>query len=148
MFFIVIYFRLDDVLKMTREAFTAIGPDRWRQACEHVDRLIQESKKKDHVIDDVVEDFIINLVDSTSDDDSSATDTASEIEWIVVTICTFVFIWISHWYWIKERKNKEKNSMQKRKRKEEQKIDKIKITKHTPKTLVCMRLALTPPSKI
>ena len=73
---------MDYVLKITTEAFDVIGANSLRDACKHVDKVIEQTKANDHFIDD---SFIINLADDSSTDEScddydSSTETASEGE--------------------------------------------------------------------
>ena len=70
-------FRLDDLQRIAAKAFDEIGPDRWTPACEHVKKVVQQTKANDFSIDQQTEEtFIINLADdrnSGSDDaDKSA----------------------------------------------------------------------------
>ena len=83
------YFRLDDLIKITDEAFSEIGEDRWRRACAPVEKTIQEMKDSDHFTGQQMEPFIIHVTvssDSSTDTasegetDNSSTDTASETE--------------------------------------------------------------------
>ena len=65
------------------EVFDVIGADRWRDACKHVDKVIEQTKAYDHFIDEHEYSFIINLADDSSTDEScddydSSTETASE----------------------------------------------------------------------
>ena len=59
------------------EAFDEIGPDRWARACEHVEKVVEQTKANDFFIDQQMEEtFIINLADdsdSGSDDAGSST---------------------------------------------------------------------------
>ena len=76
---------MDDVLKITTEAFEVIGAYRWRDACKDVDKVIEQTKAKDNFIDEHEDSFIINLADDSSKDEScndydSSTETATEEE--------------------------------------------------------------------
>ena len=76
---------MDDVLKITTEAFDVIGANSRRDACKHVDKVIEQTKANDHFIDEHEDSFIINLADNSSTDEScddydSSTETASEGE--------------------------------------------------------------------
>ena len=69
-------FRLDDVLKITTEAFNDIGSKHWEKVCLHVDRVVEDHKKKDYVVDQVIDSVVIELTDSSTDESSdSSTDT-------------------------------------------------------------------------
>ena len=61
---------MDDVLKITTEAFEVIGAYGWRDACKHVDKVIEQTKAKDHFIDEHEDSFIISLADDSSKDES------------------------------------------------------------------------------
>ena len=67
------------------EAFDVIGADRWRDACKHVAKVIEQTKANDHFIDKHEDSFFINLADDSSteesgDDYDSSTETVSEGE--------------------------------------------------------------------
>ena len=62
------FFRYDDVLELTKRYIQQIGPERWRNACDHVEKRISVCKKSDHVVDDVMDTFVIDLRDSSDDD--------------------------------------------------------------------------------
>ena len=83
------YFRLDDLIKITDEAFSEIEEDRWSRACDHFEKTFQEMKDSDHYTGQQMEPFIIHVTgssDSSTDTasegeiDNSSTDTASETE--------------------------------------------------------------------
>lgn len=82
------YFRLDDLVKIAEKAFGDIGKERWVRACDHVERVIAQSKKSDGYKGHTVDRILINLAETSTDDNSdtetasvgSTTDTASEIE--------------------------------------------------------------------
>ena len=63
-------------MKLTVAAFDQIGPERWRRACDHVDRKVEQLKEKDNYREQRQEPVIINLDDDTTDSDDSCTDTA------------------------------------------------------------------------
>jgi hypothetical protein len=42
-----IYFRIDDLLNFADAAFGEITEERWRRACDHVERVIEKSKAYD-----------------------------------------------------------------------------------------------------
>ena len=95
-FFIIYISRLDDTLKLTKTAFEEIGVERWRNACDHVETIIEKMKTNDNYKGKTVERIIINLAndDTTDSDDSSTetasmgstTDTASETEWNIAIV--------------------------------------------------------------
>ena len=55
---------------------TRLGPERLARACEHVEKVVSQSKANDYLIDEQMEEtFVINLEDD-SDPYSCVTDIA------------------------------------------------------------------------
>ena len=68
-----LYFRYDDVLQTVNDAFHHIDGDRWRRACEHVEKHVAECIRDDHAVDQHIDAIVINLAD-TSESESSDDD--------------------------------------------------------------------------
>ena len=63
----------DDVLQTVNDAFQHIDGDRWRRACEHVEKHVAECMRDDHAVDQHIDAIVINLAD-TSESESSDDD--------------------------------------------------------------------------
>lgn len=92
------YYRLNELITLTETAFSEIGADRWRGACEHVEKEISRMQQQDNYMSNLPgPSYIIHLEDDTTDTasegesdydtsharaskDSESTDTASEGE--------------------------------------------------------------------
>ena len=64
---------------MTNDAFQQLDADRWRGVCDHVNMHIDQCKKDDHAIDEVMDPIVIELRDD-SDDSSLETYYSSSEE--------------------------------------------------------------------
>lgn len=64
-------------MKVADAAFAEITEERWRRACGHVESVIEKAKAHDCYRDQDMEKIIINLDDTSSDDENSDTETAS-----------------------------------------------------------------------
>jgi transposase len=55
-------FKMADVQKLTEQRFTEITPDTWASVCRHVDKVVEDYMKKEHIIDNTMEDieFVAN----------------------------------------------------------------------------------------
>ena len=51
LFSCVLSFRLDDLQRIAAEAFEEIGPGRWARACEHVEKVVEQTKANDFFIE-------------------------------------------------------------------------------------------------
>ena len=66
------FFRLAELQRIAAEAFDEIGPEWWTRACEHVEKVVAQSKANDYFIDEQMEEtFVINLA---GDNDSDSSD--------------------------------------------------------------------------
>ena len=63
-------------MKLTVQAFAEIGADRWRSACEHVEKTIASMWDADNATDVLQRNLVVDLGAHTD----SETDTASEAE--------------------------------------------------------------------
>lgn len=66
-------FKLCDVQKLCEEKFSSITTEDWISRCLHVKNVENEYASKEPAIDDIMEEFIINL-DSSSDSNGSSDD--------------------------------------------------------------------------
>lgn len=77
-------YRLNDLVQIAENAFNDIEPHRWRSVCEHVQKVEQQYRAKDIVVDIAVDSLVINLADDSDDSDGSTdseeTESASEGE--------------------------------------------------------------------
>ena len=68
--------KLNDVLGITKAAFTEISVQNWENYCKHVINVEEEYTRKDIVIDQEMDNFVIELADDTcsSSDDQDNHD--------------------------------------------------------------------------
>ena len=68
--------KLNDVLGITKAAFTEISVQNWENFCKHVINVEEEYTRKDIVIDQEMDNFVIELADDTcsSSDDQDNDD--------------------------------------------------------------------------
>ena len=62
-------FKLRDVEKLTREEFSKVTVENWAAVCRHVDKIVEEYLRAEHVVDDAMERFVINVGNDDSEDD-------------------------------------------------------------------------------
>ncbi|XP_054260045.1 uncharacterized protein LOC128984729 [Macrosteles quadrilineatus] len=65
-------FKLCDVKKLCEEKFSSISQQDWECKCRHVKNVENEYAAKEPAIDEITESFIINVDDSTSDDEGTS----------------------------------------------------------------------------
>ena len=70
--------KVDDVIGITKQVFTEINVQEWVKDCEHVFKIEEDYRKKDIVVDEEIEQFIINVTDD--DSSNSNNDSGSETE--------------------------------------------------------------------
>ena len=58
--------KLNDVLEITKAAFTEISVQNWENYCKHVINVEEEYTRKDIVIDQEMDNFVIELADDSS----------------------------------------------------------------------------------
>jgi hypothetical protein len=58
--------KLNDVLEITTAAFTEISIKNWENYCKHVINVEEEYARKDIVIDQEMDNFVIELADDSS----------------------------------------------------------------------------------
>ena len=63
-------FTLQYVEELAREKFEAITAEDWAALCEHCNRVAEEYMKKDNIVDDAIEKFIINVGSDDSEEES------------------------------------------------------------------------------
>ena len=63
-------FTLKEVEALVPQAINSVTPTMWKKFCEHTEKVENEYWKKDGLVEDVVEEILINVGDS-SDDESS-----------------------------------------------------------------------------
>ena len=66
--------KLNDVLEITKAAFTEIGVQNWENYCKHVINIEEEYTRKDIVIDQEMDNFVIELADDSSSSDDQDND--------------------------------------------------------------------------
>ena len=73
------------MIEITEKAFAEIGEDRWRRACNHVEKMIDQMKATDLYTGEQGERFVIYMTGfdnsgTNAAEEGSRTDTASESE--------------------------------------------------------------------
>ena len=66
--------KLNDVLEITKAAFTEISVQNWENYCKHVINIEEEYTWKDNVIDQEMDNFVIELADDSSSSDDQDND--------------------------------------------------------------------------
>ena len=66
--------KLNDVLETTKAAFTEISVHNWENYCKHVINVEEEYTRKDIVIDQEMDNFVIELADDSSSSDDQDND--------------------------------------------------------------------------
>jgi hypothetical protein len=66
--------KLNDVLEITKAAFTKISVQNWENYCKHVINVEEEYTRKDIVIDQEIDNFVIELADDSSSSDDQEND--------------------------------------------------------------------------
>ena len=66
--------KLNDVLEITKAAFTEISVQNWENYCKHVINVEEEYTQKDIVIDQEMDYFVIELADDSSSRDDQDND--------------------------------------------------------------------------
>ena len=66
--------KLNDVLEMTKAAFIEISVQNWENYCKHVINVEEEYTRKDIVIDQEMDNFVIELADDTCSSNSDDQD--------------------------------------------------------------------------
>lgn len=63
-------FKMTDVENLAREKFAAISADEWASICKHVDNIVEDYMQKEHLIDDIMDnfEFIVNTGESEDED--------------------------------------------------------------------------------
>lgn len=68
-------FKLCDVQELAIQEFAKITPDDWSSVCKHVENIESEYIRKEHIMDQYCEEFIINL---NSDSENDISDFSSD----------------------------------------------------------------------
>ena len=66
--------KLNDVLDITKAAFIEISVQNWENYCKHVINVDEEYIRKDIVIDQEMDNFVIELADDSSSSDDQDND--------------------------------------------------------------------------
>ena len=66
--------KLNDVLEITKAAFTEISVQNWENYCKHVINVEGEYTRKDIVINQEMDNFVIELADDSSSNDDQEND--------------------------------------------------------------------------
>ena len=66
--------KLNDVLEITKAAFTEISVQNWENYCKHVINVEEEYTRKDIVIDQEMDNFVIELADDSSSSGDQVND--------------------------------------------------------------------------
>lgn len=62
-------FKLDDAMKLAREKIAALTEKNWKEVCDHVIKVEDEYVKVESVIENLSERIVINLADSSDEED-------------------------------------------------------------------------------
>jgi len=65
--------------ELTTEGIQSVTAEDWEGYCRHVQKLEDEYWERDGIVADVIDEFIINVQDNSSDDESSS-DSSSSME--------------------------------------------------------------------
>ena len=71
-------FKLDNVEKLAREEFNNVTAEEWSATCRHVEDVEKEYIRKEKIMDEFTDEFIINLKDDSEDDDLCFTDSSDD----------------------------------------------------------------------
>lgn len=67
-------FKMADVEDLAKQKFAEITPEIWSNVCGHVDKIVEEYLAKEHILDDIMDEFIINTGDSDESDSWSESE--------------------------------------------------------------------------
>ena len=73
-------FKLDDVRRLAEEKFSSITKEEWLSVCNRIKQVEANYIEREHVIDSVVENFVINIGQSDSDQTSDSEEEEEEEE--------------------------------------------------------------------
>lgn len=73
-------FKIEDVERLTSEAIDNVTPADWDKCVRHAEKLQSDDWEKEIVRDDLMEPFIINLRDDSSDSDEDQDEEDSQID--------------------------------------------------------------------
>ena len=59
--------KIEDVLKITNDAFDSISAKDWENSCKHVERVENDYREKDVIIDEEIDKIVIHLGESSSE---------------------------------------------------------------------------------
>lgn len=71
-------FKLDDAMKLTREKIAAGTENQWKEVCDHVIKIEDQYMNVDSVIETISERIVINLADSSDEEDEDYDMVAQE----------------------------------------------------------------------
>ena len=63
-------YKLADLKLLVRRSLEQVTPNNWMNAVQHTDKLIAEDTKRDVTVDHLIDSFVINTEDDTSDEES------------------------------------------------------------------------------
>lgn len=64
-------FRLDNAMELASEKINMLTDVDWKKVCEHVIQIEDAYAKNDHILDNITEQFIIEVSDSSDDENES-----------------------------------------------------------------------------
>ena len=91
----IIIIIINGAIEITEKAFADIGKDSWKQACDHVEKMIDQTKATDLYKWEQDERFVIYVTGS----DNSVTDTAKEVSSTDTASESEEFHWIDCIIW-------------------------------------------------
>ena len=71
-------FKLSEIKLLLPEALATITPERWQSCIKHVEEVEEKMRRLDGIIDNMVEQFVINVGESSSEEESSSQDEYSD----------------------------------------------------------------------
>jgi hypothetical protein len=82
--------KLNDVLEITKAAFTKISVQNWENYCKHVINVEEEYTRKDIVIDQEIDNFVIELADDSSSSDDQENDDYNFIDYCYIVCDIYI----------------------------------------------------------
>lgn len=71
-------FRIADVEALARTKFASITCEEWTSVCNHVDKIVQDYLEKEHLLDDITDEFVFVANTGESDTDEDFYDDTDE----------------------------------------------------------------------
>ena len=82
--------KLNDVLEINKAAFTEISVQNQENYCKHVINVEEEYTRKDIVIDQEIDNFVIELADDSSSSDDQENDDYNFIDYCYIVCDIYI----------------------------------------------------------